>query len=328
VLDEENRFRMKLRRKDGAAVTSVSGEAFDARQLINGMFKHDPATPAAARTSKLPVRIQAQFDRVYTNRGEVLSGVEGTLTVVANTVQEADIQGTFLNGAPATIKITPAADYRNMSVVIRDAGAALRAANLYSKASGGQLELTAQLGVGQDASIRRGMLTIRNFAVRDETALEDIDRTGPAAKAKISGPRNEGLTFTKLTVPFSSDATFVRIGDSLLKGPEMGASVQGVIRKRDGALDIGGTIIPAYSLNSALGEVPLLGEILTGGKGQGVFGLTFALRGTMQKPQFIANPVSALAPGFLRRIFDMGGNYPEPGQKKTPRYGVRSERTN
>jgi hypothetical protein len=48
----------------------------------------------------------------------------------------------------------------------------------------------------------------------------------------------------------------------------------------------------------------------------------------MQKPQFIANPVSALAPGFLRRIFDMGGNYPEPGQKKTPRYGVRSERTN
>jgi hypothetical protein len=100
-----------------------------------------------------------------------------------------------------------------------------------------------------------------------------------------------------------------------------------VIRKRDGAIDIGGTIIPAYELNSAIGEVPLLGDILTGGKGQGVFGLTFAIRGTMNEPKFIVNPVSALAPGFLRRIFEIGGNYPEPGQKK-PRMGMGNERTN
>lgn len=318
VLDDENRFKMKLRRKDGAALASVSGEAFDARQLINGMFSPDGVvSPPKESSPPIPVTIHANFDRVHTGRGEVLVGVDGRLTVLGSTVQQADIQGTFLNGAPATIKITPAAGYRDMSVVIRDAGAALRAANLYSKASGGQLELTAQLGIGTDASIRRGMLTIRNFEVRNETALEEIDRTGRTSKSKTSGPRNQGLTFTKLTVPFSSDRQFVRIGDSLLKGPEMGASVQGIIRKRDGALDIGGTIIPAYALNAALGEVPLLGGILTGGKGQGVFGLNFALRGTMQNPQFVVNPISALAPGFLRRIFDMGGNYPEPGQKKS-----------
>jgi hypothetical protein len=317
VLDDENRFRMKLRRKDRAAVASVSGAAFDARHLINGMFSHDAA---AAQKKKehdaVPVSIEARFARVYANRGEVLTKVEGNLTVVGSTVQQADITGAFLNGAPAAIRITPAGSHRDMRVVIGDAGAALRAANLYSKASGGQLELTAQLGNAADPSVKRGMLTIRNFAVRDETALAEIERSDRTVKTKPSGPRNQGLTFTRLTVPFSSDPTFVRIGDSLLKGPEMGATVQGVIRKRDGAIDIGGTIIPAYSLNSALGEVPLLGDILTGGKGQGVFGLTFALRGTMQKPQFIVNPVSALAPGFLRRMFEIGGNYPEPGQKR------------
>jgi hypothetical protein len=316
VLDDENRFRMKLRRKDRAAVASVSGAAFDARHLINGMFNHDAAAQKKKERNTLPVSIEARFDRVYANRGEVLTDVEGKLTVVGSTVQQADITGAFLNGAQAAIRITPADSHRDMRVVIGDAGAALRAANLYSKASGGQLELTAQLGHAADPSIKRGMLTIRNFFVRDETALAEIERSDRSVKTKPSGPRNQGFTFTRLTVPFSSDQAFVRIGDSLLKGPEMGATVQGVIRKRDGAIDIGGTIIPAYSLNSALGEVPLLGDILTGGKGQGVFGLTFALRGTMQKPQFVVNPVSALAPGFLRRMFEIGGNYPEPGQKR------------
>jgi AsmA-like protein len=329
VLDDENRFKMKLRRKDGVALASVSGAAFDARNLIIGMFKQDADGGAGKKNvSPLPVNVEAQFARVYANRGEVLTDVKGSLTVVKNTVQQADIHGTFLSGAPATIKISPAGEQRDMRVVIGDAGAALRAANIYSKASGGQLELSAQLGNTDDPSIRRGMLVIRNFAVRDETALREIersDRTTSATTKAPAGPRNQGFTFTRLTVPFSSDQTFVRIGDSLLKGPEMGATVQGVIRKRDGAIDIGGTIIPAYSLNSALGEVPLLGDILTGGKGQGVFGLTFALRGTMQKPQFIVNPVSALAPGFLRRIFEIGGNYPEPGQKKSR---PPAERTN
>jgi hypothetical protein len=317
VLDDENRFRMRLRRKNGKAVASVSGAAFDARHLINGMFSHDAgAAQKGDGRDAVPVSIDARFERVYTNRGEVLTNVEGNLTVVGNTVQQADVKGAFLNGAPATFRIIPASSHRDMRVVIGDAGAALRAANLYSKASGGQLELTAQLGHAADPSIKRGMLTIRNFSVRDETALAEIERSDKTVKTKPSGPRNQGLTFTRLTVPFSSDRAFVRIGDSLLKGPEMGATVQGVIRKRDSAIDIGGTIIPAYSLNSALGEVPLLGDILTGGKGQGVFGLTFALRGTMQKPQFIVNPVSALAPGFLRRMFEIGGNYPEPGQKR------------
>jgi hypothetical protein len=202
-----------------------------------------------------------------------------------------------------------------MRFVARDAGAALRAANIYSKVSGGQIELFAQLGSVADSSIQRGQLVVRNFEVRDETALSDIDHPN-TARGQKTGPRREALTFTRFTMPFSTDKTFVRIGDSLLKGPDMGASLQGVIRKRDGAIDIGGTIIPAYALNAALSDVPLLGEILTGGKGQGVFGLNFALRGTMSQPQFVVNPVSAIAPGFLRRLFDIGGNYPEPGQKK------------
>jgi hypothetical protein len=107
----------------------------------------------------------------------------------------------------------------------------------------------------------------------------------------------------------------------------MGASAQGIIRKADGRMDIGGTIIPAYALNAALSEVPVLGEVLTGGRGQGVFGLNFALQGTMQEPRFVVNPVSAIAPGFLRHLFSIGGGQTNPdGTPAGPRRPLRDPR--
>jgi hypothetical protein len=120
-------------------------------------------------------------------------------------------------------------------------------------------------------------------------------------------------------MPFSTDDQYVRIGDAIAQGPELGASAQGVIGKADGRMDIGGTIIPAYALNAALSDVPVLGEVLLGGRGQGAFGLNYALKGTMREPEFIVNPVSAIAPGFLRQFFSIGGGQTNPdGTPYTP----------
>ncbi len=66
-------------------------------------------------------------------------------------------------------------------------------------------------------------------------------------------------------------------------------------------------IIPAYALNSAISEIPVIGTIITGGPGEGVFALNYALKGTMRRPKFQINPVSAIAPGILRNMFPTGG---------------------
>jgi hypothetical protein len=262
--------------------------------------------------------VEAKFDRVHAHRGEELTEVVGSFAVSHSFVQQANVQGLFSSGAPATLQITPdASGNRELRIASRDGGAALRAANLYSKVSGGQLDFTAGLGKVGDSSVRRGQLVIRNFEVRNEVAVREIDATGRNATRR-SGPRASRIAFTKLTMPFSTDPNFVRIGDSLIQGAELGASAQGVIRKQDGALDIGGTVIPAYSLNSAIGQFPIIGQLLTGGKGQGVFGMNFALRGTMAEPRLVVNPVSALAPGPFRNIFGAGGPVPA-GKAVAPR---------
>ena len=305
-LSDENNFSVTMEPREEGQSLDIQGSSFDARPFVKSMFSRGSGGAGQSRPGQ-NLAVRAVVDRVYANRGEILNGVTASLAIRNGTVATADIEGKFLSGRPLAIRVRPTVDGRQLQITSSDGGATLRASNLYSKVAGGSLEFSALLSNEGSSSIRNGRLILRDFDVRNEAALVDINSR---SKSKKSGPRSEGLSFTKLTLPFTTDAKFIRIGDSLLKGIELGASAEGLIRKSDGAIDITGTIIPAYGLNAALGNIPLLGEILTGGKGQGIFGLTFALGGTMAKPKFQFNPLSAIAPGIFRKIFEFDASGP------------------
>lgn len=305
-LDEVNDLELALKQTEGLLAIRAAGDSFDARPLIGNLFS--PSSESGPRADQPAIEVTASIGRVFANRGEVISGVAGTLRLTGGQVERADLRGQHADGSPVSLQIAPNAQgLRELRIVGRDGGAVLRASNLYSKIAGGTLEFWAILGAGSGGTIQKGRLVVRNFQVVNEEALTSIDSKAAGAQKKAVGPRRESQFFSKLTLPFSVDAEYVRIGDALIRSVELGATAQGIIRKADGAMDIGGTIIPAYALNAALGEVPIVGEILMGGKGQGLFGLNYALKGTMREPRFLVNPVSAIAPGFLRHLFGIGG---------------------
>ena len=253
--------------------------------------------------------ISANLDRIYAHRGEIITGVSGNITTRGGKVQAAELSGTFLSGQPVAMRLTPTGNGRDLQVLGRDVGAALRAANLYSKIAGGQIEFHATLANDANSSVRNGQLVLRNFEVRNEAAFTQLDTKGSPKK---NGPRREGLAFYKLSLPFSADATFVRLGETFIKGNDLGAVASGVIRKANGAIDITGTIFPVYALNSMLSDIPLVGQILSGGQGEGIFGITFALAGSMQTPKFQVNPVSAITPGIFRKFMEFSNGTPAP----------------
>jgi hypothetical protein len=310
-LSDENNFVLTMVPAGEGQAIDISGKSFDARPFIKSIFAKD-ARPSNRSAPRQNLTVNAAFDRVIANRGEVITGVSASIGVRNSLVANADVEGRFLSERPLAIRVRPNAAGRQLQITSADGGAALRASNLYSKVSGGSLEFSAFLANGGNSTIQNGRLVLRDFDVRNEAALADIDSRG---KSKKSGPRSEGLSFTRLTLPFTTDAKFIRLGDSLLTGIELGASAEGLIRKSDGAIDITGTIIPAYGINAAVGNIPLLGEIFTGGKGQGIFGLTFALSGSMANPKIQYNPISAIAPGIFRKIFEFDGAGPPAKQK-------------
>jgi hypothetical protein len=300
TLSDENQFALDLKRSDDGLAISIAGRSFDARPLIKSIFGGKGA--GGEDSADASYAIDVDLGRVYAHRGEVLTDVKGRIVSHNGTVQQANLQGNFISGNPVVLKITPAGDTRELRVAGRDGGAALRAANLYSKIAGGALDFEATLDNGSGSSLRDGRLILRDFEVRDEAALAELDRQG---KPKKNGPRRAGVAFSKLTLPFTADSRFIRIGDAVVKGPQMCATADGVIRKTDGAMDIDGTIIPACALNSVPGDIPIIGDILVG---DGLFGLTYALGGAISNPHFQVNPVSAIAPGIFRRIFEYGSS--------------------
>ncbi len=326
-LGPSNRLALGLEREGEGLKVLAAGPIFDARPLITRLFAPRQETDKTLRSAFVRVNLR----EVMALRGERVRDVRGEVEMRDGLVRRASLTGRFASsGRKVVLDLVPAGNgLRRLRIVSDDAGALLRASGLYSRIIGGRAEFTALLKGGDDGGVQRGLLVMRHFTVRGDERLSRLRRRNGRQGAG-RGPRR-GQKFKKLVLPFSTDKRFIRIGDALVRSPEIGATANGLIRRADGAMDIGGVIIPAYALNSALGNIPVLGMLLTGGRGQGVFGMTYALKGTINKPKFIVNPLSAVAPGVLRHFFQLGGHQVNPDgtpkwrNKQKPR---RRSRTN
>jgi hypothetical protein len=304
-LDEDNVFSARVVPGEGTVDLTISGKNFDARPYIKTLAS--PAAPAQTKTGATNAEgqdftLHAHFDRVTANRGETLTDVNAVLRARASKIAEADINAKFLSGQALNVTVVPLPTGREFRVSSNDGGSVLRAANFYSKIAGGQLRFFALLGNEEGSPVHNGRLDILNFDVRNEAALAELDQRG---KPKKSGPRKEGINFQRLHLPFTTDEKFVRLGDVVLKGTDMCATADGVIRKSDNAIDVTGTVIPACGISGVFNNVPLLGDILSGGNSnEGLFGVTYFVGGTFVKPEIKVNPLSAIAPGIFRRFFD------------------------
>ena len=118
-----------------------------------------------------------------------------------------------------------------------------------------------------------------------------------------------GITVDSLDVPFSSRNSVISVKGAIASG-SVGATADGYIDRPHNQVALKGTLVPAYGINSLASNLPILGNILASKKGEGIFGVTYSATGNADEPKISTDPVSAFAPGFLRRIFQ--GHMPTP----------------
>ncbi|MEK7801556.1 MAG: AsmA-like C-terminal domain-containing protein, partial [Pseudomonadota bacterium] len=82
----------------------------------------------------------------------------------------------------------------------------------------------------------------------------------------------------------------------------------GVIHQSEGRMDMSGTFVPMSQINSFVNKIPLIGNLLTGGKNGGIIAATYAVKGPSNDPTVMVNPLSVLTPGFLRTLFFNGNS--------------------
>jgi len=96
----------------------------------------------------------------------------------------------------------------------------------------------------------------------------------------------------------------LKIANGVLRGPLIGTTFQGTVYDQANRMNMTGTFMPAYGLNSMFGDIPLLGALLGNGRDRGLIGITYRLRGDAKAPQLEVNPLSVIAPGIFRSIFE------------------------
>jgi len=129
-----------------------------------------------------------------------------------------------------------------------------------------------------------------------------------------------GLKLNYLEVPFKQGLGVLEIKDANASGTSIGFTGSGTIYTYADVMDISGTVVPAFALNSVFGHIPVIGEILTGGdKGSGVIAFNYSINGSTDEPNITINPLSALTPGIFRNVFDFfGGDKKNTDSKSVP----------
>jgi hypothetical protein len=208
--------------------------------------------------------------------------------------------------APLTASIVATATGRQLTLNSGDAGMLIRGMFAFDSLRGGKLSLTTSLpGRATDTNNNdpdfSGKLDINNFTMVNQPFLNRLFSAGSlTGVADLLG--GQGITVDNLDVPFSSKNSVISVKDSVASGA-VGATANGYIDRPHNQIALKGTLVPAYGLNSVLSNIPLLGDILASKKGEGILGVTYSATGNADEPKISTDPVSALAPGILRRIF-------------------------
>ena len=318
-------YTLRGRALDGSLI-GRNGSTTSASPGVNASAPAPDETPGGA------FHIDARLDRVSLRDGVAVAPLAMDLTGVGNRPGTLSLSGTLTQTgvtrtAPFTANIAQTAAGRQLTLNAGDAGMLIRGMFAFESLRGGKLLLSATLpgratdpDTGSAAPDYAGKLDITDFTMVNQPFLTRLFSAG--SLTGIGDLMGTGITVDKLDVPFSSRNSVISIKDSIASGPAVGGTADGYIDRPKNLVALKGTLVPAYGINSLISNIPLLGDILASKKGEGIIGVTYSATGNADEPRINTNPLSALTPGFLRRIWEgrmpNAANAPSNNEPSTP----------
>ncbi len=281
---------------------SLAGPVLDLSSLKN----NGQAAPNASPPNQpgTPWIGDLHFDRVQAANGQALSGLVAHAENDGLRVTALDLNTGGAEQIRATIRKDGTG--RRLQVQAADGGALLRAADVVTTVQGGRLSLDATYDDRTASSPLSGTAGLTNFYVRDAPALGKLLQAA-TIYGVVDALRGPGLLFTDAVLPFRWEGGVLQLTEARAFSASLGLTARGSIDTNRNTLDLQGTVVPAYVLNSMLGRIPVIGRLFSAEQGGGLVAVGYGLRGPMANPAVSVNPLSALTPGFLRGLFHIFG---------------------
>jgi hypothetical protein len=303
-LSPSDDYAVSLKRAKGGFDIAINGSVVDLRPVISGLRSASAGggSGKAGKGETENATVRAKVSRMIGFNDQSLSDVSLLLSTRGGDITTADFSG-VTESRQAVVSRMNGGD--TISITSGDAGAVTRFLNLYSNMRGGLLNLRLK----EEGDVWSGAIDLRSFSLINEQKLQSLvstaDREGRTLNTATK--RDIDVSAAKFQRGFASllyRNGSLSVENGVVRGEQIGATFQGLVRDAKGNMDMTGTFMPAYGLNRLFGELPLIGAILGNGRDRGLLGITFKLEGQFDKPKLTVNPLSLIAPGIFRQIFE------------------------
>ena len=300
-LSEGDSARLSVSPLSNGYAVQIRGQQLDLKPMLKQFFGLGEGSGGVQSTQfKQTIALDVKLDRALGYYATTAFNVVLDLLVRGSDVRRANITAQFGEGNSLAITTNPAPNGRTMSIAFNDAGTILRLLGVYSQLAGGagNLVLTTDNKIDAEA----GQLVMRDFAIVNEANVAQI--LGNHADSRTVIAAQNRLDFDVAQVEFMRRPDRVEVTKGMLAGDMVGGTMRGFIYTKQNQYDLTGTYVPLFGLNNVFQKIPLLGPLLGGRDGEGLVGVTFAVQGALDNPQFKINPLSALLPGAFRELLE------------------------
>lgn len=304
-----NDFALVLNRgADAGLDLSIKGTSLDGTSLASG-GKGTTKGPSKEQKFPGPFHIVAQLDRIALRDGVSLNNFRLDTSGVEDRLRTFTLSGKFARGPELSGAMQDKGSTRNLTLKTTDAGLLMKGVFGLDSIRGGKVSLAIDFPRSADQVPAKteddytAILIAEDFRVMNQPFLTRLFSAG-SLTGIIDLMSGQGIAVDKMTVPFTARDGSLRIRDARASGPAIGISADGYLDRNRNEIALRGTIAPVYGINSLLGVIPLVGDVLVSKKGEGVFGVTYSVSGNADEPHISVNPLAMLTPGILRRIFE------------------------
>ncbi len=276
----------------------IEGESFDATKLINKIIDNNDEN--ISLFSNFNSKINIKINKTYIDEINFINNLSGTVNYKDNEIKYLDLKSTFSNNKMLSLSIKTSDQKEKIIKLFTDYPKPLiKRYNFIKGFEEGYLEYSSIKKNG----ISNSQLIIDDFKVNEVPVFAKI-----LSLASLQGIADlltgEGIRFTDFEMKFSSNKGLTTIEEMYAIGPAVSILMDGYIQSKK-IISLSGTLVPATTINRSIASIPLLGDILIGNKtGEGVFGVSFKIKGSPGDLHTTVNPIKTLTPRFITRTLE------------------------
>ena len=275
----------------------LNGTLFNANGLIDNLLDNDDGANRLNLNNKISIDIK----KVYLDKEYGLSNFSGELILKEKDVQKADLIGFFSKDKKLKFTINSNGNDKITTLYVDKAKPIVNRYKFVKGFDKGSLDFYSSKKTGTNLS--NSTLKIYDFKLKELPALTKL-----LTLASLQGIADilsgEGIRFDEFEMNFKNDTNSMTINEIYAIGPAISILMEGYVKKNQ-LISLKGTLVPATTINKFIGTIPVLGKILVGSKtGEGVFGVSFKIKGPPKNLETSVNPIKSLTPRFITRTLE------------------------